>query len=328
MSSPPTGPILITGADRSGTSLLYALLASHSDVDMIRRANFWRWFDGRFGDLSDEINLDRCLDAVVSYRRLEVLDPDPVRVRAEFLAGPRTYGRLFALLHSHHAESVGKSRWGDKSLHLERNVDRVFEEWPDARIIQMIRDPRDRHASVVKRAADKHGEEGAKGLASATGRWLTSVVAGSRNEESYPERYRILRYETLVADPVTVTREVCGFFGLEFEPEMMEMRAVEEQTARGGNSSFGAARPGGISSRSVGRYKEAVRPVDVAFIEAACHELMVRYGYEPSVDLEARDRVRYAIQLPGNVLRLEGWLVASRIVGLRGEKVPTGRFGR
>ncbi len=325
MNDPEAGPILVTGADRTGTSLLYALLASHSQVDMTRRANFWRWFEGRFGDLGVDSNLDRCLDALVRYKRLAVLEPDPVRLRSAFREGPRTYGRLFALVHSQHAEAVGKSRWGDKSLHLELNVGRVFEEWPNARIVQMIRDPRDRHASVIKRAADKDGDRSQR-LASVTGRWISSVVAGGRNEARYPERYRLLRYESLVADPDTVTKEVCHFFGLDFEPEMMSMGAVEEQHQRGGNSSFGVANPGGISSRSVGRFRETLDPVTVAFIESACRELMERFDYQPVADLSRRDRWRYRLGLPANVLRLEGWMLAARLEGLIGERVPKRRF--
>lgn len=321
----PLGPILITGADRTGTSLLYALLASHSQVDMTRRANFWRWFDGRFGDLSAEARMDRCIDAIVRYKRLSVLEPDRDRLRSAFMEGPRTYGRLFALAHSQHAESLGKSRWGDKSLHLEWNAERVFEEWPDARIVQMIRDPRDRHSSVIKRAADKDGDHSER-LASVTGRWIQSVVVGMRNEARYPDRYRLLRYETLVTDPETVTKEICDFFGLDFEPEMMAMGAVEEQHQRGGNSSFGVASPGGVSNRSVGRFRETLEPATIAFIESACRELMVRYGYEPVTALTGRDRWLYRMSLPLNVLRLEGWMLMARIVGLTGERVPKRRF--
>ena len=47
-------PIFIAGPDRSGTTLLYALLASHPNISMVRRTNFWRWFYGRYGDLSNK----------------------------------------------------------------------------------------------------------------------------------------------------------------------------------------------------------------------------------------------------------------------------------
>ena len=144
-------PILVTGADRSGTSLMFALLASHPRISMVRRTNLWRWFYGGFGDLSEPANLDRCLETMLRYKRLQQLEPSPERIRREFASGKPTYGRLFALLHVQNAMRSNKQRWGDKSLHTEHFADRVFAEFPEAKMIHMIRDPRDRYASISRR---------------------------------------------------------------------------------------------------------------------------------------------------------------------------------
>ncbi|MGH9260048.1 MAG: sulfotransferase, partial [Acidimicrobiales bacterium] len=63
-SAPDSGgagsaPLFIAGPDRSGTTLMYALLASHPDVSMVRRTNMWRYFHGRYGDLAEPANLER-----------------------------------------------------------------------------------------------------------------------------------------------------------------------------------------------------------------------------------------------------------------------------
>ena len=57
----PRGPIFIGGAERSGTSLLYALLTSHPNISMTRRTNLWAYFYNQYGDLSHPQNLERCL---------------------------------------------------------------------------------------------------------------------------------------------------------------------------------------------------------------------------------------------------------------------------
>ena len=61
-ADPTTAPIFIAGPDRSGTTLMFALLASHPNLSMVRRTNMWRYFHGRYGDLGDPQNLERCLD--------------------------------------------------------------------------------------------------------------------------------------------------------------------------------------------------------------------------------------------------------------------------
>ncbi|HEX5586196.1 MAG TPA: sulfotransferase, partial [Acidimicrobiia bacterium] len=83
-----SGALFIAGPDRSGTTLMYALLASHPDVSMVRRTNMWRYFHRRYGDLGDAQNLDRCLADMVAYRRMRHLNPDEARIRQEFVDGP------------------------------------------------------------------------------------------------------------------------------------------------------------------------------------------------------------------------------------------------
>src|SRR5688572_30172389 len=145
------GPIYLAGIERSGTSLMYALLASHPNIAMTRRTNLWSFFYNQYGDLSQRENFERCLAAMMCYKRLLKLRPDPERLRHEFWLGAPTYGQLFALLEQQHAEQLGRPRWGDKSLNQERYVDQIFAAYPNARIIQMIRDPRDRYASALTR---------------------------------------------------------------------------------------------------------------------------------------------------------------------------------
>ncbi|MEJ2750555.1 MAG: sulfotransferase [Anaerolineae bacterium] len=125
-----SNPVYVSGANRSGTTLMYALLASHPNLSMVRRTDMWRYFHGQYGDLSQRENFERCLDAMLHYKRVANLEPDPERIRREFWQGEPSYGRLFALFHQHHAERLGKTRWGDKSLHTEKYADQVFAEFP------------------------------------------------------------------------------------------------------------------------------------------------------------------------------------------------------
>ena len=199
-------PVFIAGPDRSGTTLLYALLASHPNISMVRRTNMWRYFYGRYGDLSQPENLDRCLDAMVRFKRMRHLSPDPERIRREMLAGPLTYGRLFALFHEHVAERSGKRRWGDKSLHTEHYAGDVLREYPEAKIIHIVRDPRDRYASLSRRNGQQLSRVGG-----GTARWLHSVQAAFENSKRYPDNYLLVRFEDLLTNPEKTLRSICHF---------------------------------------------------------------------------------------------------------------------
>jgi Sulfotransferase family len=312
-------PVFVAGPDRSGTTLMYALLASHPDLSMVRRTNMWRYFYGRYGNLSSERNLERCLDEMVGFRRMRILHPDRERIRREFLGVEPTYGNLFALFHEHHAQRAGKQRWGDKSLHTEHYADDVFREFPDAHIVHMMRDPRDRYASIIKRwDRDRSGVEGV------TGRWLASTRAGRRNEERHPGRCLIVRYEDLVADPETTMRSVCDVLGLDFEPAMLSLDGVPEVHDRGGNSSYGERDPGTITTRSVGRFRDVVPPPELAFLQRAAAREMARFGYEAvEVPSTRAQRARFAIwSFPRNRVRMRAGMVLESLGRRRGEQVP------
>src|SRR5439155_22873715 len=93
---------------------------------------------------------------------------------------------------------------GDKSLDTERHADAIFLAYPHARILHMIRDPRDRFASSSVRWKVRRG-----GVGAGTAEWLSSVRLARLNESRYPDRYRSVRYEMLVSQPVAALREVC-----------------------------------------------------------------------------------------------------------------------
>jgi hypothetical protein len=317
-------PVFIAGPDRSGTTLLYALLASHPEISMARRTNMWRYFHRRYGDLEDDANLERCLGDMVRYRRMRHLDPDVERIRREFRAGPRTYGRLFALFHQHQAERFGKPRWGDKSLHTEHYAARVFHEFPTARIVHMVRDPRDRYASVRKRYGRDRNRVGA-----ATGRWLTSTRAGLRNARRYPDRYMLVRYEDLARRPEVTMREVCAFVDVEMSPRMFTMAGAPEHRDRGGNSSFGDLEPGTISTKAIGRFRDVLTPSETAFIQLVARRELRALGYHRApVAFSPAQRARHVVvELPVHLLRLAAAEALAAHQRRRGEPLPPRHLG-
>jgi hypothetical protein len=317
------GPILIAGADRSGTSLMYALLASHPSISMVRRTNLWRWFHGRYGDLAVPANLERCVDDILRYPRIQTLEPDALRVRIEFRTGPATYGRLFSLFHEHHAERRGRTRWGDKSLHTEHHVGKIVADLPGARIVQMVRDPRDRYASVSRRYEDR-----TKGMGATMGRWMASAAAIRRNQRRYPDNVMTVRYESLAREPEDTMRRVCEFIGEPFVPAMLRMEGAPDHGGIGGNSSFSTFEPGAISTRSIGRFRQVLAPNDLAFIQTVAGRHMRRFGYD-LVQVpwaSSRERLGFHLgELPVDGARLTGWLALDRLHG-RHEPAPAARL--
>ncbi|MGB7874475.1 MAG: sulfotransferase [Anaerolineales bacterium] len=316
-------PIFIAGPDRSGTTLLYALLASHPNISMVRRTNFWRWFYDRYGDLSNKDNFDRLLDKMLRYKRIQPLHPDGERIRREFWQGEPSYGRVFSLFQQHHAERVGKPRWGDKSLHTEHYIEQVLSEFPNAKFIHMSRDPRDRYASVRKR----FGKDTPR-LGAATARWLLSMRAAERNKQNYPANYKIIRFEDLAGNPQGTSQIICDFIGEEYSAEMLTMRGASKYRNSGGNSSFEEIKPGAISTKPIGRYKNVLTTSEIAFIQLFARKEMRLLGYQKETTIFSfSEAIKFIFWiLPFQMVRMLGWSVLTSLTFIRKARVPESRF--
>ena len=309
--SAPLGPIFIGGPDRCGKTLLAGLLGSHSRISIpVVGSNLWPLFYRQHGDLRDLDNARRCLDAMLGYKHIAFLQPDREAVIRAFVEGPRTYAHLFAVVQEQYAARNGKLRWGDQTGLVERYADEIFQSYPDVRFVHMVRDPRDRYAE--SRARWPGGRLGAGG---ATARWLFSIRLGQRNARRHGDRYRLLRYETLVTDPEETVRDLCAFLGEAFEPSMLELGAVPTYRAKLEASIETLppeARPASglpISPAFIGGYRDQVSSPEVAFIQARAGTEMGAFGYrlEP-IRLEGTARLRQQfVDGPLDALRMYGW---------------------
>jgi hypothetical protein len=313
------GPIFVAGPERSGTSLLFALLASHSQLAMTRRTNLWKHFYDQYGDLSAPANLDRCLATMARYKRLRVLSVDFVALRREFEAGPRTYGRLFALLEAQHAARLGRPRWGDKSLHTECWTEPILDAYPGARILHMLRDPRDRYASSRTRWKLRRG-----GIGAGTAEWLTSARLAAAHSPRFPAQYRVVRYEDLAREPAQTVRAICRFVDEPYEPTMLAMEGAPRLLDQGGNSSYGRRAPGVIATDSIGRYHTVLSDREIAFAQRIAGDEMLRFGYQLDVlPMGPVARSRYALTtLPLERARAGVWSTVEGRRSRRGRPVP------
>lgn len=294
-------PIFVGGADRSGKTLMRLSLSAHPNIAMTRRTYMWTYFYGRYGDLSQRDNLNRCLAAMLQHEPVQALNPDPERIRREFRQGEPTYARLFALFHGHYARRLGKPRWGEQVGAIEGYADDILTAYPNARLIHMIRDPRDRFSNI--RSSSSHDKSP---VGSATARWRYSVRLARANLRRYPDCYLVVRYESLLADREATLREVCDFLGEAFVPGMVTLEdairfaddpRLDRVTPASLKSTGTAARTGSVSSR------------ELAFMQNYARQEMLAYGYTmQSLRLSLKDRLVLAfVDWPSNMARVAAW---------------------
>ena len=181
-----------------------------------------------FGDLSQPENIRRVLQAMYA-QSAEFLDTDLHglrfdidRLTSEFhSAGRRTVRDVVAGLFEKNAAREGKARWGDKTPYYILQLPKIFDWFPDAQVIHLIRDGRDVALSMFARADDfgvYHTYHAAK-------YWEQYVTVGhERGSELGPERYMELRYEDILDDQRGSMQKVCDFLGEDFDESLINFK--------------------------------------------------------------------------------------------------------
>ena len=286
-------------------------LASHPNIAIPEvGSNMWTYFYGQYGDLRRPENLESCLQAMLRYKHVRFLDPDPDRIRREFKEGNQTYASLFDLFLMHYAERRGKPRWGAQTGLIESYADHLFSSYPGVKVIHMVRDPRDRYQASLEKWPDGRGRAGG-----AVARWRYSLALAERNSRRYPDDYLVVRFESMVEDPEAVVRSVCAFIGEEFQPAMMDMGDAPKHRALLAEGSDPEAPDRLLSDRHVGRYRSSVSPAELAFIQLHAGRLMKTYGYAPEeLKLPAGDWARFAVvDWPSQMARMFTWRAVEEV---------------
>ncbi|UCH22581.1 MAG: sulfotransferase [Deltaproteobacteria bacterium] len=252
-------PVFIGGLQRSGTSLMRAIIGSHPDI-AIYPSDLPLWTDlyNRYKDL-DLNNRDQCDKLMHAIQSNERVQQCQVRIdfnalRNKIGAEPQlTINLVFGHFIQAYAREIGRPRWGLKTPYNEFFSEAIFSAFPNAKMIQLIRDPRD--VAVSYKSYQKGAWKWKYNILLHIREWKQSVRLARENEIKYPGAFMAVRYEDLVLHPEKTIRQVCQRIHLDYTPELLEMSGQIGWT--GANSFFQdiSRNTSNISKSAIGRYK-------------------------------------------------------------------------
>jgi hypothetical protein len=216
-----TAPIFIGGLMRSGTTLFRAMLSQHSAIASGLETH---WFDMDWPN--QQARGGEPLGAYL-HRIGGFFEIDAGQVDAMMAAAGDAPGFL-DLFMNRVRERDGKRRWAEKTTGNIRHMDRILAHWPEARIIHVIRGPRDVFASFRRGA--KYG--GVEDYANLWCDYLGDVERFKRELPLDAGNYLELYYEALVRDPVGQMKEVLGFLGEDWEDAVGRFDGKAEEHER------------------------------------------------------------------------------------------------
>ena len=201
-------PIFIGGMYKSGTSLLRAMLGLHPDVFSGLETY---WFDLIWNNLESQKTRDR-LNWIKDFYST---DDDVFRLIIESSNSSESFLDQFM---TYHATLHGKTRWLEKTPGNICYSERIFSHWPDAKIIHIIRDPRDIFSSL--KIAKKWDT-----IEDFFDRWAYIFHETKKIHNSYKynsSSYKEIRYEDLILKTKSTLTDICDYIEVDFKDSLSE----------------------------------------------------------------------------------------------------------
>ena len=244
-----------------------------------------------FGDLTDPARRRALAEWIVTSPHFGDLGLDCPAVVEAIVAAPPTLGSAFGTVFKMYADRFGKPRWGDKRPLYLRNLPTVLRLFPDAQIVNIMRDGRDCVASL------KETPWKPDGLDTMIRYWRESADSSLLAARQYPpDVYHLVRYEDLVADPEPHLRALCAFLDETYDPAMtrpIRLAAVAVPDYKTWHTMTHRA----PTTERVASWRNRLTPDEVRQCELAFGDRLARFGYAPGTPVPRGARLRAGAKL-------------------------------
>lgn len=287
----------ITGNSRSGTTMMMRIMNNHPEVHSINEPHFFEkmWSPGDEGKVIDRDTAAALYAKLFTGQRDGFFEPvkmhrhkyeAEIAQRLALYSNPPTRQDVYTDFVHYEAGQSGKKIPCEKTPQNIFYIEEILRLYPEARIINMVRDPRGVMLSQKKKWKRKY--LGADFLTSRemlrlrinyhpitiSRLWNAAIAAGNR-WENHP-RVFMLRFEDLVKAPEETCTKVCAFLGIHYDPAMLLVPHAGSSTEADNSSELGIRKP---KSRS---WKEkGLNDAEVHLCQEICRQGMEKYGYKP-----------------------------------------------
>lgn len=212
-------PVLIGGCDRSGTTLLGSLLGNHCEcicapesqfkIEMLRYADW----------MSDDVDLLHVLSKIkdLFHFKLWDINIDLEAIPLEKIGS--SYKELMIWIVKQYGKKHGKpnpSMWIDHTPSNTRYAHTLFEFFPEAKMLHIIRDGRAVASSIMRL------EWGPNTINNAARYWVEKVAYGLAAELCWGDaRVKRVMYEDLAQNPERTLRRICYWLNIDYQSDMI-----------------------------------------------------------------------------------------------------------
>lgn len=297
-------PIFMLGAERSGTTLLMAMVGCHPRIavpEVVWYYPRFRPYLHTYGDLTVDENFRTLAEEMVFGLKTPFwgMRVNPRTIVDEIVAGARarSFAGIYCAMLERYARALDKPRWGEKTPYNLFFVDAIKQDFPNAQFIFITRDGRDAAADYLQSSF------GPTNVFCAAEAWkLCQNAVETWRRKLGPQDWLDVRYESLARAPEEVLRQVCDFLGEAYAPAMLGFYQTDLARARGATRDH---KPlgGPASDRYIGIYKELLSVREQRIFAGVAGRELEQAGYAVDVEPLALDPAEAALfrELDGRI---------------------------
>ncbi|MCA9930228.1 MAG: sulfotransferase [Anaerolineales bacterium] len=166
--------------------------------------------------------------------------------------------------------------WIDKTPMQEMDVDLLYQQYPEARFIHVVRNPLASLAARKKMTLQKNGRFNFVGLLP---EFHASLTQGLQLKQSLKERYFIIRYEDILTDPSGSMKNIVAKLNIPFDKSLLSPTVNGIATTP--NSAYQNLRQQGkIITGSPDRWRAVLTQKEVLHTVDMLGSLAAAYGYD------------------------------------------------
>ena len=297
--------MFIVGCPRSGTSYLYHLLLSAGGFAEFRtQMNVFDVLEPIYGDLGVLKKKNKMMNEWLKSKAFDVSGLLAEEIKATVLSKCRSVSDFLRIVMEEVARKQGVDRWIDSTPTNIPHLLRIKKDFPDARIVHIIRDGRDVALSLDKRGWSRPLPwDRDKGLLAAGLYWEWLVRKGRRLGSMLQSDYLELRYEELVTQPAEALERLAVF--LQHDLDNARIREASIGSVKDPLTSFKEDLERGQFT-PVGRWKNKDKfPSDqLVLFEGLVGDYLQQLGYALSGNSSAQAKHSLAVRRMRSVYRI------------------------
>lgn len=306
------GHLFLSGNQRSGKTLLQLILCSHPEITISPGTNV-------------------IAKVLYGMRRDRPLDADQLREVRRTLQKDRKF-KAWRVDHRVYQERVAKyggelrvttkdvvedlmsffrdqtkpgARYvGNKKGCYCKEGDLVKRVFPDAKLVFIVRDGRGAVSSMLETQPEHD-------IYSASLTWMMKARRIRELAAEMPKDVFVVRYESLVSDPVRMCHDLCAFLGLDYTDAMLANYrtndAIRHQTDTTHHETYEA-----ITTSMIDEWKTHLRPEQIEIVEGITGDELVQHGYERSLPRAGQLRARATYRFLRSREQASWWLSHQR----------------